>query len=248
MDLKLKTTYTIDIGNGHPHIAKFINNQVKEVTPLQDFIKKSPTINFSNSEISLISSSVGDDSLLENFPKEKMLSCESLIKNNHFLDMPIFYSKTLGVDRVVQSYFIWKNYSHEKFPIALVDVGTFTTIDIIRPEGEFGGPIIPGPQTYLDLFPEKGAKLPSLPSIYTGHYDLNVNNTEEAIYSGLHFLYQGLVEELKKAEISNIYLTGGSSSIIVQFLDNFKITIDSQLIHKSLNYISKVHQEFQNQQ
>lgn len=147
----MKTIYTIDNGNSNPHVGIFKEGQLEKVVPLKDC-----QFNETNSEIIL--SSVGRDI---NLPEKNILDIKDLRSEKNFLDMPVNYATTLGMDRLACAYWVFKNHVKNQERVLLIDAGTFTTYDLISNNGHEGGFIFPGLQTFLKTY-AAGANLPIL--------------------------------------------------------------------------------------
>ena len=226
----MSTTLTIDNGNTNPHIGFFEGSTLTETTSFNEI----ETINKllkkhvqSNNVVKAIISNVGDSKKLHeklgslNFKIEsKFIS--KIRENNSFLGMPIFYSKTLGDDRLCQAYLVWKK--HPKSSTALIDCGTFTTIDYITEEGLLGGYIFPGPQTYLSSF-QRGSHLPTLSSKTPSKGEkLDCKkvpqDTDSAILGSLSVFHQGILTFInQKLTPDKIILTGGKASSLLPYLN-----------------------------
>ncbi len=245
MSLKL---ITIDNGNSYPHIGVFHS---------LDFEKKGPILfNFDNflrseyyrtlSTYDVVMSDVGKPHPLIAELSSKIIRIKDYWKQGQFFDMPVNYQKTLGEDRLYQAFYIFKKRITTKKRIALIDSGTFITIDIIDEKGLQGGLIIPGAKTFLKSYAQ-GAKLPSLQE--TNHFleklsspDFSIpHSTEDAIIQGssLTFLafYKNFFENY--GPFDEIILTGGQSNLQKQLLSKALISFNDEpwLIHQSLCFI-----------
>jgi type III pantothenate kinase len=112
---------TVDNGNTNPHVGIFQNEKLDSVIALKDYI-------FNPNDFILISD-VG--SPLSFKPTLELKSKRITTPEGfQFFDMPVQYTKTLGDDRLISSYSIFKNSKpHEK--ILIIDAGTFITTDLI---------------------------------------------------------------------------------------------------------------------
>jgi type III pantothenate kinase len=220
---------TIDNGNTNPHAGVFVDSKLDSVIPLKDFTPEPSDI--------IIASSVGDTLA---FPVHFSVS---QIKSK--LPMKIHYSETLGEDRLVCGYGVFKSISGKKERVLVIDAGTFLTADLISQNGFEGGFIFPGVKTYLGSY-QKGIQLPSLDfpdellSIDLAH------NTNDAILGAAEIYMESIIEKvIKKASPSKIVLTGGSSSIVEKILVKlnlgFPIELSPHLIHLSLKLIHEEH-------
>lgn len=109
--------------------------------------------------------------LIKNFSAhhpERILNFMSHRDEHSFLKMPVDYSKTLGQDRLVQSYFLWTQIKNSTCSTAMiVDAGTMLTADIVdKDRGLLGGYIFPGLERYAKSF-NVSSRLPETDSIAT---------------------------------------------------------------------------------
>lgn len=167
----------------------------------------------------------------------KIYDVADSFKNNKFLDMPVNYSSTLGHDRLVLAY----NFFDGKTSSALVDSGTFTTVDLVNGEGFQGGHILPGLESLMDAYdfgyllkkmrpktlPLKSIKLPQ--------------DSADAMGSGLrHSFFAPIEAILRELDFDELYITGGNGPSLYKYLKNSSfqrsasIHLDSDLIHKGL--------------
>ncbi len=207
-----------------PHLH--INDAIKEY----DLDELNTDIIFSN-----VSSSHDD------IPLFSCIDVSSYLEDGHFLDMPIDYAQTIGIDRVVQAYYLFKNRPLNS-PIVFVDAGTFITIDIISREGLIGGLILPGTSLLLDTY-AKGANL----CVYSAEeLESSINplvdnylahNTRDAILLGVQNLLKSSILSIKNEfKCHQVYLSGGDAPILSKLiLEEY----DPELIFKSLLYIYK---------
>ena len=197
----MKTTYTIDNGNSHPHVGIFKGVTLEKVIALKECLFEEI-----NSEIIL--SSVGMDL---NLSLHNIFDAKKLRTETHFLDMPVNYTQTLGIDRLCCSHFVFKNKIKENERVLLIDAGTFTTFDIVSKAGLEGGFIFPGLQTFLNAY-SGGKNL-----IRLNLNDLKLNekvslphSTEEAIGEATKIYFQMTLKAMvDKYNPDMIITTGG---------------------------------------
>lgn len=197
----MKTTYTIDNGNSHPHVGIFKGITLERVIPLKECLFEEI-----NSEIIL--SSVGRDL---NLPLQNIFDAKKLRTKSYFIDMPVNYSQTLGIDRLCCAHWIFKNKIKGNEKILLIDAGTFTTFDIVSKAGLEGGFIFPGLQTFLNAY-SGGKNLLKL-NLNDLNLDENIvlpHSTEEAIGEATKVYFQMTVKVLMdKFNPEIIISTGG---------------------------------------
>ena len=225
----MSTAITVDNGNTNPHVGLFEGGSLTKTTPFNDpesLNKVLKNHSDGNNILKAIISNVGNSKRLY----EKLSGLDFEIKstfisdireNNSFLGMPVFYSETLGDDRLCQAYFAWKK--NPEGPKIVIDCGTFTTVDYITEEGFLGGYIFPGPQTYLNSF-QSGSHLPTI-NLQTSTRDEALNgkkvpqDTGSAILGSLSVYHQGIISFLnQKLDPNRIILTGGKASSLFPYL------------------------------
>lgn len=164
----------------------------------------------------------------------------NILKKKKFLEMPVSYSMTLGEDRLVCAYHVYKTNHGENSPLKrtlVVDAGTFLTIDCVSKCGFEGGFIFPGLQVYLDGY-KSGAALPGLSEAVIDEKEVKLpGNTNEAIAESAKIYLQGLFKELiGRFSPSKIILTGGNSKKVATFLSNCGVPVEhhENLVHQSL--------------
>ncbi len=224
---------TFDIGNTNPHVGWFVDGILKQVTKPAEVTEH--TIDaVGASKVWAITSQVGKDFEHSWLNPVEVMEWRTF---KDFLKMPFKYAGTLGADRLVQVYYL----HHERKEVqALVDAGTFTTIDLIDSEGHQGGIILPGLDTYLDIFKMKGAKLPRLTLDqvnFEADPNLNALNTYDAIAEGYKFLMHKVSQELNAKNVHSIIITGGHGEGLKSLFPGS--IIEPHLIHESLHFCLK---------
>ncbi len=157
-----------------------------------------------------------------------------LLTSDTDLGIEIHYKKgQLGSDRIANCLYIRK-FVHQNSIV--VDAGTAITVDAIGASGEFlGGIILPGPHTALEGLSEKAALLKNI--------DLEAENTflgkstaqclRIGLVSGLGMAVRELVKSMKKElgwESPRLFLTGGDSQLLREFLRDFEYVRDLSLL------------------
>ncbi len=224
---------TFDIGNTNPHVGWFIDGSLKQVTRL-DAVNEQSIDAVGAKKVQSITSKVGHD-----FDHSWLSPIEVMEWRTFkdFLQMPLKYAGTLGADRLVQIYYLHHNNKNIR---ALIDAGTFTTIDLLKESGHSGGIIIPGFETYLDVFKLKGAKLPRLSLDQVNIQaapSLKALNTFDAIAQGYNFLLHKIQDELKDYDAQSIMLTGGHGELLKPLFPG--CMNEPHLIHHSLHFCLK---------
>ncbi|RLA63321.1 MAG: hypothetical protein DRQ89_07005 [Epsilonproteobacteria bacterium] len=221
----MKTIYTIDNGNSHPHVGIF-KGDTSEIVPLKDFKTNEDSYR-------AIISNVGPKL---NFPKEfaeHLLDIKALREDRSFLDMPVNYTNTLGMDRLCNAYFVFKNELDEGERILLIDAGTFNTYDLVTNNGFAGGFILPGPRVFLESY-GKGENLPTLMAAELKAEIPLPTSTETAIKDA-HNLYQLSVINtfIEDYFPDRVILTGGYAKCLEPIV-NMPVKIIPHLIHQAL--------------
>lgn len=227
---------TVDNGNTNPHVAIFQGETLSSIIPLKDYVVAADDF--------IIVSDVGAP--LSFKPSFDLKTKRHTKENPSFFDMPVCYSETLGDDRLILSYLIFKKIKKTDEKILVIDAGTFITIDLVDTNGFLGGYIFPGIKTFLTSY-AKGAKLPIVlvPEKELSKDDLP-HSTEEAILGAADIYLDAILESIiKKLGPSKIIITGGNLELIKYKIAKLNLTIQSEtdphLIHESLALIYRTH-------
>lgn len=155
---------------------------------------------------------------------------------------------SLGIDRIcgAEGAFIQykkeNNYKLNDKPIVVIDLGTATTINLIKPQGVFAGGIIaPGIVTMTKSLFSNTAQLPYVD--LNEYHEFIGKDTNSCIASGIINSAIGLIEravdrikqDYKTSKVT-IYITGGNAPLIKPYL-SFECSIVSDLILKGANEI-----------
>lgn len=222
---------TIDNGNTNPSVGFFNSNSLVSIVPLKDY---SP-----NKDDYILMASVGKKiSLTPHF------NLKSKRESHFFFDMPIHYSLSLGEDRLVAAYFLYKNLKKNE-SLLLIDAGTFTTYDFITEKGFQGGYIFPGIDLFLKTY-TAGANLPLLKKSQLVNNKQNKKipgHTEEAILDATNiYLHSINAEVIGKTMPTKIILTGGNAFFLEKLLNlKHPFEIHPHLIHLALALIYETH-------
>lgn len=220
---------TIDNGNTHPHVAFFSNGVLQEVLPLDKYTPAPGDY--------ILISSVGPAITIK--PSFDLKSKRS---KTHFFDMKVNYAETLGDDRMIAGYAVYKKLKKDE-KVLLIDAGTFITIDLITNDGFQGGYIFPGIRRFLKTYSES-AQLPTLSKdqLFQGNDELP-HTTNDAILKACELYLKSSVEEVvRKTSPDRIVLTGGSAMEIKNLISSeVQIEMDRHLIHSALSLIHDLH-------
>lgn len=220
---------TIDNGNTNPNVAFHDNGVIKSIVPLDQYTSE-------KNDFILISSVGNALSIKPSFDLKTKRS------KTHFFDMKVNYSETLGDDRLIAGYGIYKKLK-ENESVLLVDAGTFITCDLITNDGFQGGYIFPGINRFLKTYSDS-AQLPHLSreDLFKGNDDLP-HTTEEAILKATEMYLKTCVSEvIKKASPKKVVFSGGSSEDIKNLINlEVRSELDRHLIHSALSSIYQNH-------
>lgn len=119
-------------------------------------------------DTTLIYSQVGKSSLeIDNIKKlfesdhQNIIVIKNYYQNDFFLEMPVNYELSAGIDRLVCAHWAFQKYHNSSFKNSLslvVDAGTFITMDAISKTGFLGGYISPGSYAWASAY-DRGAQL-----------------------------------------------------------------------------------------
>lgn len=222
---------TIDNGNTNTSVGIFKDGTLTQVIPFKNYIKNP-------NDFILISSVGAPLDLKPSVDLKKFRSPTS------FFDMPVSYSQTLGEDRLVASYYIYKKLN-PKEKVLLIDSGTFMTCDLISHNGFEGGYILPGLDKFLSLY-SQGKQLLTFTKTDIVDFNLNGNlpqNTKDAILEATKLtLKSALLNIISAASPDRIILTGGNANEIKKLISlEAHVELDHHLVHLALELIHQVH-------
>jgi len=231
---------TFDYGNTKEKGALFQNNEIETEFVLKEFsdIVQKYNLNIKNCQI--VECSVKSHQRLKtNIPS---FNVKDYFKSGKFLEMKVNYSETLGMDRLVQAFFL---HSTTKGSKVIIDTGTFTTIDFVNDDGFVGGYILPGFEVLRKTY-QSGDLLKGHNHMEFIDLEKIPTKTQDAINNGLHLSFMTpIIHLLTLHDVDTIYITGGNAQYIDEsfkenaLLKDKKLVIKDQLIHESLKYISE---------
>lgn len=231
---------TLDFGNTNPHAGIFQKNQdnwqLIKVIPLNELAIYLDQLGMNAHNTSVVVSEVKPYPETIATLQEKgflITYLKDYWRGKKFAGMPVNYAETLGEDRLIEAYYVYKKV---KEPSLLIDAGTFVTMDVVTSEGFLGGYIIPGVSAYLSTY-EKGQQLKDV------KLEMNLSQklpseTASAItdsYSAFALLAKKLISQ---HNITKIILTGGSESLwegLVQEAPGVTLERKPELIHSALH-------------
>lgn len=140
---------TLDFGNTHAKAALFrhgILNEIGLISNVHSWLEKH-SLTFGEVQAVLSQVKAYDD-LLTPMEHQGLLvdRVKTYWRGERFAGLKVNYTQTLGEDRLLLSYWAWKNLQG---PSLVISAGTFFTIDVIN-EGLEGGFILPGLQILND--------------------------------------------------------------------------------------------------
>ncbi len=128
-----------------------------------------------------------------------------------------------------------------KLPIAIVDMGTATTVSVINEEGSYlGGMIIPGLWVSINALSSRAAQLPYID--LTGNCKLIGTNTVDCMRSGSLIgcasMLDGIIDRIEKEMGTPVtaVLTGGVSPLVAPYC-NRKFHLEPDIIIDGLNLL-----------
>jgi len=220
---------TLDIGNTHSRYTCWNDQQMMD--DLQAWSESVNRIGLGD----IVVSNVGDPTT------HKWASCIDLkdyLKNGKLLDMPVNYTQTIGADRLATAYAVYKTMINTKQStneiMAVIDAGTFITIDLVTHEGLSGGFILPGYQTLLNAY-QSGRQLPKLSTSQNYNYQDIPHTTDDAILSGTQIMVESSIKNILntwRIQSKQVVITGGDRDQIGAFLAGSQIS--KTLIHLGL--------------
>lgn len=229
---------TIDQGNTNTKIGLF-NIQENSFSNLNQSQLEESIKNHLYTPLNtrMVLSSVVSQNFNIDFP---ITNIKEFFKDNKFLDMPVLYSESLGIDRLAISYYCFNHFKNKSL---VIDSGTFTTSDIVEESGFSGGYILPGIELIKKTY-QAGNQLKSPDSIEIVTNKLP-QTTENAISQGaLLSIISPINEIIYRNKPQNIILTGGNGDFLAKLLkkqpfqQDASIQFDSNLIHKALRVIA----------
>ncbi|MBO6523886.1 MAG: type III pantothenate kinase [Balneolaceae bacterium] len=127
--------------------------------------------------------------------------------------------ETLGIDRYLACL---GAYSESEKGVVVIDAGSACTIDYMDSNGVFfGGVIVPGFKSIMNIFKESAPELPDIkvgiPKVFPGK-----STTESLQWGQVGFFVDGVISILEsydeKFEDYELYLTGGDAPVLYDLL------------------------------
>ena len=175
----------------------------------------------------------GIEGVVRNWPQGKLpIPVEVLNTEDFPLEICVDEPRKVGIDRLLNAVAANRLQASEQAAI-IIDSGTATTVDVVKPNGSFaGGTILPGFELSAKALHHYTAFLPLIPVDELRQAEPVVlgKNTTDAIRSGLFWGQLGAVKELV-SQLRNqlqpdtsqapplILLTGGGSDLLEPHLE-----------------------------
>lgn len=236
---------TLDFGNSNPHAGLFRKDQnnwkLLKVVPLNELALYQHQLEMSPHNTSVVVCEVKsrEDEITKLQEQGYLITrLKDYWRGQKFAGMSVHYASTLGEDRLIEAYYVYKL---DKRPTLIIDAGTFVTMDIVTEQGFLGGFIIPGLKNYFEIY-QAGEQLKSVPLKMNFQQDLPTT-TDQAI-SGSYLAFAALAKDLiQKHQIQKIILTGGNASTWENYLkemdQSLVVETSPHLIHLALQYWMK---------
>lgn len=164
-------------------------------------------------------------------------------KTTNLLNYCVDYPDEVGADRIVNAFAAYQLY---KRTCIVVDMGTATSFDIVKANGDFlGGIICAGMKIQAESLKKFTSKLPLIkieaPNMVIG------TNTIDAMLSGIvrghACMIDGLIKECEK-ELSEkvlVIATGGYSEIVAQYMERKFDFINPNITLEGLKIVYDAH-------
>jgi pantothenate kinase type III len=232
---------TLDLGNSTSVIGLFENESKYVIKVFSDTVQIP--------DVPAIACTVSRSSL-PNF--KNLINVKDYIKDSKLLGLPIHYSDTIGIDRLVVAHKVHEEIHNKQLSqnVVVIDVGTYMTIDFVNLEGFQGGYIIPGPTTVLNSF-QSGAQLKEFGLNFEKLPDTSAqfkipDNTFDAMISGTQLIFISIIQNLTSQYPKNEFMiTGGGSNLINDYINTNHKSVQTKhrpnLIHESLYNMAKNH-------
>lgn len=225
---------TLDIGNSQAKVYLWENDQICE-RGSEAILARLTSLD--RDTLALLSQvgELGQETLplLEALKKRNIpvSNIKNLHHESHFLEMPIHYAKTLGIDRILFAHAVFceshLSPSTESHSL-LLDFGSFNTFDLVSKRGFLGGYIFPG-KAQWPLAYEKGKLLKEFAqekSKEKSTFDLPQNSIE-AIHSSYFLSTLSSISFLiEHYHPKKIYISGGEAK-------DFLSLVEENLVKKS---------------
>ncbi|UCH64999.1 MAG: type III pantothenate kinase [Ignavibacterium sp.] len=244
----------IDIGNTNIKAVIFSQSEIADhfIAPSFDEIIKS--INQREITEAAISSVVPDKTKAAIKKIKSTFGCDPFIINrNARFNIKIKYNspETLGIDRVCSmegAYQLNKNKLEKGSYLITIDMGTATTVNIVKYPNDFiGGLIAPGVNTMFKALDQQTSQLPGL--TVDNYKSFIGDDTNSSIASGVVNSSVGIIEKAINS-ISKLddckkvftYITGGMAESIIEYLST-EVIYDKFLVTRGIKSVHDLNRE-----
>jgi type III pantothenate kinase len=159
-------------------------------------------------------------------------------KGEKFAGMPVKYAESLGEDRLIANWMMFKTHTT---PVLMIDAGTFLTLDIITPNGFEGGYILPG----LGLQNQTLQNGENLKSVAVSLPQKELLSLSELPHTTAHALEAYLVSTSHfikslalRWNVESIMINGGDRQLVYEIikpqLTSLEIKLDPHYLHHAL--------------
>jgi pantothenate kinase type III len=235
----LKKLFTIDLGNSHPHVGYFLNNKLEEVFSWRQFTQRFPINDLGDTRLVMCQVGPTPDGFHDYLPLIQPLP---MLKDKNILEMTVHYSETLGLDRLYSAHHVYQKIQAQTLPnrVAIIDAGTFMTLDLVDQQGFQGGYILPGLSVFLQCY-GKGHQLPSLSELGLLQEQLP-QTTEQAISEAARlYIKEVTLGFLEKTNPQLVIITGGSCGILLDHLKDREHLHEPHWIHHAMSSLANSH-------
>jgi type III pantothenate kinase len=244
----------IDIGNSMTKTGIFIDDLLSETHFLKDDQSLPELIKLHQIKKIGISSVVPEKSknLFNIISKNFSIDSHLITKNSKFnLEIDYETPETLGNDRICSAegaFLLFKKKSNsfdKKTIIISIDLGTATTINVVKYPGIFiGGIIAPGINLMIDSLNKNTAQLPD--AAVSDFKNFIGKSTKQSIAAGVIYSAVGLIEKLLNevrqifnTENLEIFITGGNAETLLPHF-KFNYTYEKNLVLYGIKSICSI--------
>lgn len=231
---------TLDFGNTNPHAGLFQKSSEEwtliKTVPFKELSLYLDQLGMTPHNTSIVLSEVkAREEDIQNLQGQgfHITRVKDYWKGSRFAGMPVHYAQSLGEDRLIDAFYVYKKL---KSKALIIDAGTYVTMDVVTEQGLLGGYIIPGIKNYFQSF-ENGEQLKDVQLKETIESGLPTETMKAMArsYEAFGTLAQKLIQE---NQLTNIFITGGASEYWEKLLQtqNAKASTDKDLIHRALHF------------
>ena len=245
--------YTCDIGNTNIKVATFNLGTITgnyNFSGIDKFFEFLITESPAQLALSSVVPALGKE--VSKFIKTNFNFSPFIINHDIRFNLSIDYHplENLGIDRICSAegaLFLFKNsndfkYYSSKSVIVTIDLGTATTINVIKyPQNFSGGLIAPGVKMMFNSLTKDTALLPSVSE--NDYNEIISQDTKSSIASGVINSTLGLIErtlasihKIYSTDQLKIFITGGNAKYFLPHFD-FEFQFEKALVHWGIQAI-----------